>query len=150
MKLLITLFIGILSLLPYDSQIKITPERNPQIKRLEAALKQGSSKELFKFMEETVEIKLGNSRGDYSKKQAEIIIRDFFKKFPPENFEIVHQGELSGRIWFLIGNYKSKNVVFRTLIKSKVGNNNQLTVYTLELTKEQINPTSTSLIRTYP
>jgi len=84
------------------------------------SIKAGSSKELSSFFESNVELNINGNEGDYSKNQAELIIRDFFKKFPPLDFEIVHKGKSGNQINYFIGTYKSSGADFRILIKCKV------------------------------
>lgn len=135
MRLFIAVFINLFTLFSPAQTIK--PDiQNPLVEQIEHALKQGSSKEIAKIMDATIEIKLGDNRGNFSKNQAEIILRDFFKKHPPKNFKIVHQSESSETISYLIGNYQSPTGLFKTLIKSKPNPANQLRIYSLEITKE--------------
>ncbi|MCC5938428.1 MAG: DUF4783 domain-containing protein [Lunatimonas sp.] len=135
MRLFIAVFISCFTL--FSPAQTITPDiHNPLAERIEQALKQGSSKEIAKILDATVEIKLGDNRGNFSKNQAEIILRDFFKKHPPQNFEIIHQSESTETISYLIGNYLSTAGTFKTLIKSKPNSASQLRIYSLEITKE--------------
>jgi GTP-dependent phosphoenolpyruvate carboxykinase len=108
----------------------------PQIDEIALSIKNSSSKELAQYFDSTVEIKLSDSRGDFSKNQAEIVMRDFFKKYPAENFLILQQGESAEKISFLIGRYQSKSHAFRVLVKGKSNNDDQLKIYGLEFTKE--------------
>jgi GTP-dependent phosphoenolpyruvate carboxykinase len=108
----------------------------PQIDEIALSIKNSSSKELAQYFDSTVEIKLSDSRGDFSKNQAEIVMRDFFKKYPAENFLILQQGESAEKIRFLIGRYQSKSHAFRVLVKGKSNTENELKIYGLEFTKE--------------
>ena len=55
----------------------------------------------------------------YSKNQAELIIRDFFKKHPPTGFDILHKGgKVSSR--YAIGNLSTSNGKFRITILIKI------------------------------
>ncbi|GAB3650495.1 hypothetical protein GCM10028791_17810 [Echinicola sediminis] len=99
------------------------------------SIKAGSSKELSSLFENNVELNINGNEGDYSKNQAELIIRDFFKKFPPADFDIVHKGKSGNQINYFIGTYKSAGSNFRMLIKCKAvkGENR---IYSMDINKE--------------
>lgn len=105
------------------------------IDEISTALKDGSSRELVKFFDNSIELNLVNKQSDYSKNQAEIVMRDFFKKFPPNDFEIIHKGESTENIRYFIGKYESRGTNFRILIKSKLEKRNHLKIYSMDFTK---------------
>jgi hypothetical protein len=84
---------------------------------MKEALKAGSAKELVKYLNQSVEINLEGNTSNYSKAQAEFVFRDFFKKHPVSDFNIVHTGSSKGGLQFAIGRYmgtgESYNVVIR-------------------------------------
>lgn len=136
MKSLIYFFFGIFGIINIG-QLSLTTELPfPQIDQIASSIKNNSSKDLAQFFDSSVEIKLGETRGDYSKNQAEIVMRDFFKKFPAVNFFVLQQGESPEKIRYLIGKYQSKTDSFRILVKGKFKVDNQLKIYQLEFTKE--------------
>lgn len=136
MKSLIYFFFGIFGIINIG-QLSLTTELPfPQIDQIASSIKNNSSKDLAQFFDSSVEIKLGETRGDYSKNQAEIVMRDFFKKFPAVNFFVLQQGESPEKILYLIGKYQSKTDSFRILVKGKFKVDNQLKIYQLEFTKE--------------
>lgn len=135
MRFFIVIFICLFAL-SLSAQTNTGNDLNPFVQQIQHALKQGSSKEITRFMASTVEIKLNENRGNFSKNQAEIILRDFFKKFPPRNFEVVHQSESTEKITYLIGNYQSSEGILKTLIKCKPGATGPLQIYSLEITRE--------------
>ena len=53
------------------------------LENIAAAISSGNSKELATYFDNTVEVKIANKEGAYSKSQAEAIIKDFFTKNPP-------------------------------------------------------------------
>src|SRR5690606_23011895 len=75
----------------------------------------GSSHELSKYFSNPLALNMNNDTGDYSKKQAELILKDFFRKFPPTDFEVVHEGESKETLWYFIGNYESEKAAFKVL-----------------------------------
>jgi len=95
----------------------------------------GSSRELAKYFNNTLALNMNNDSGDYSNNQAELILRDFFRKFPPKDFEVVHQGESKETLWYFIGNYESEEADFKVLVKGKQ-ENEQLRIYSMDFKKE--------------
>src|SRR5882672_2458987 len=67
------------------------------------ALKAGSAKELVKYLNTSVEINMEGNSSNYSKAQAEFVFRDFFKKHPVTDFNILHTGSSKGGLQFAIG-----------------------------------------------
>ncbi len=63
---------------------------------ISSAFKAGNSKELVKHFNNNVELVILENEDVYSKTQAEMILRDFFNKYPPKNFAILHQGGKNG------------------------------------------------------
>jgi len=80
-----------------------------------AALEKGSAKEVSEFFGTNVDLKIPGSDGTFSKNQAELLLRDFFKTHPPEKFTIGHQGSSNDGSVYVIGHFKSQNNnTFRT------------------------------------
>jgi hypothetical protein len=84
-----------------------------------AAIKAGNSKVLATFFSSTVEITLPGKEGAFSKLQAEMVMKDFFLKYPPTSFVVDQKGSSSGGALFLIGSYKSNNKSYRAYLLLK-------------------------------
>lgn len=84
-----------------------------------AAIKAGNSKALAQYFSTTIEITLPGKEGTFSKVQAEMIIKDFFTKYPPAAFEVNQKGSSSGGSQFIIGTYKSNNKLYKTYLLLK-------------------------------
>ncbi|WP_226389642.1 DUF4783 domain-containing protein [Penaeicola halotolerans] len=106
-----------------------------QLDDVKLAMKAGSSKELVKFFSDMIEINISGSQADYSKNQAEFVIRDFFKKNTPVDFEVIHKGESKDGLRYAIATYKSDSGNFRVLIRGKLVEN-EFKIYNLDFTKE--------------
>lgn len=78
------------------------------------AVKNGNYKEVAKYFNVRVELKIGDAEDIYSKSQAEIILRDFFTKNPAVNFTIKHKGASAKGLPYIIGDYQSTTGNFRT------------------------------------
>ena len=83
------------------------------------ALKAGSAKELVKYLNQSVDINMEGNVSTYSKAQAEFVFRDFFKKHPVTDFNIVHTGSSKGGLQFAIGRYLGTGESYNVLIRLK-------------------------------
>jgi len=98
------------------------------------AIKEGNANELAKYFNDNVELALSDIDDIYSKNQAELIIKDFFKKHPPISFNILHKGgKETSR--YAIGNLTTSNGKFRITILIKIKENKSL-VNQLRIEKE--------------
>ena len=77
--------------------------QNDVIDMIRETLKAGSSKELSRYLNQTVDVTIEGKVESYSKPQAEFVFRDFFKQHPPSDFSIIHQGSSQGGKPFAIG-----------------------------------------------
>ncbi len=102
-----------------------------QLDDVKLAMKAGSSKELVKFFSDMIEINISGSQADYSKNQAEFVIRDFFKKNTHRAKNI--EGESKDGLRYAIATYKSDSGNFRVLIRGKLVEN-EFKIYNLDFT----------------
>lgn len=79
-------------------------------------IRTGEHKQLSEYFTPTVDITLPNNENTYSKTQAEMVMKDFFTKEPPESFNIRHRGSSDDGSLYCIGAYKSKKNSYRTYI----------------------------------
>ncbi len=96
------------------------------INNVRAALKTGSSKELIKSFNNTVELNFDGEKSNYSRTQAEFVLKDFFKKYPPTDFEYIHQGASQQGLTYVIGKYSFDGGSYRVLIYIKKISNDYL------------------------
>ncbi len=92
-----------------------SPIQEEAVKDIGTALKAGSSKELIKFCNQTVEIKINGESSNYSKAQAEVVLRNFFSQNPPKDFSYIHQGASQG-LKYTIGRYTHDNGAYRVVM----------------------------------
>lgn len=76
-------------------------------------IRTGNSKELAKFFNTNLDLTIPGYTGSCSKSQAEIIVKDFFKKYPPKTFTIIHQGASTDGAQYSIGSMSSGSTSFR-------------------------------------
>lgn len=99
------------------------------------AMKAGSSKELIKFCNRTVEIKIDGKSSNYSKNQAEVVLKDFFSKNPSKDFIYIHQGASPEGLKYTIGKYTHEKGAYRVVMFIKKIGDNYL-IDTLNFSKE--------------
>jgi hypothetical protein len=90
-----------------------------------AALKTGSSANVARYFDNSIEISMPDKSNNYSKSQGELVLKDFFASNPVKSFEIIHKGE-NGGSQYCIGTLQTKNGVYRTTIFMKEKDNRQV------------------------
>lgn len=87
---------------------------------ISSAIKAGDSKKLAEYFDNTVEVKILNKEGAYSKSQAEAIVKDFFSKNPPKSFSFLHDGPSGGNnAHYAIGSLATDSGKYRTYVYMK-------------------------------
>jgi hypothetical protein len=76
---------------------------NPIIK----AIQESDARNLSAWFNVTVELSLPDNENTYSASQGEMIMKDFFKKYPPSSFDVVQQGTTDTVSKFAICDYLS-------------------------------------------
>jgi hypothetical protein len=90
-----------------------------------SAMRAGNAAEVAKYFDNTVEITVAQKTNSYSKKQAELVLSDFFQNNNVISFEVIHQSENSAS-QYCIGNLTTNNGVYRTTIFMKQKGNKQV------------------------
>ncbi|MEA3444981.1 MAG: DUF4783 domain-containing protein [Bacteroidota bacterium] len=86
------------------------------------AIKKGDAKSLATHFNKSVELVILDKENIYSKEQAELIMSSFFKKYPPADYEVQHNGG-PDEAKYCIGIYKSGKIKFRVYYLIKTTNN---------------------------
>lgn len=99
-----------------------------------SAIDGGSSGDLAKYFDSSLSLNINGQQGEYSKNQAELVIKDFFKKNPSMGFKLVFKSETNPSLSSYIGDYQSQEGPFKVFIKvaQQTGN---LRIYSLEFVK---------------
>ncbi len=119
----------ILWMVPFVDQ-----ENSSRITPIISAIQGGSSSELARHLNESIALNISGKQGDYSKTQAEIVLKDFFKKYPPLEFSLVFKNENHNNISSYIGKYSSGKDNFQIFIKISHSNSSFL-IYSLDFIK---------------
>lgn len=111
-------------------------EKSPaeSIDPIVSAIGSGSSSELARFFDSSISMNVNGHQGDYSKNQAEIVLRDFFKKNPSLGFSLIFQNENPGSLSTYIGEYASSQGSFKVFIKVSQ-NESGFRIYSLDFVK---------------
>ena len=88
-----------------------------QIDPIITAIQGGSSSELARFFYPTISLNINGQQGEYSRNQAEIVLKDFFKKNPPLEFSLVFKNENQNSVSTYIGEYASGQSSYKVFIK---------------------------------
>lgn len=99
-----------------------------------SAIGSGSSSELARFFDSSISMNVNGQQGDYSKNQAEIVLRDFFKKNQSLGFSLIFQNENPGSLSTYIGEYSSNQGMFKVFIKVSQ-NGSAFRIYSLDFVK---------------
>ena len=106
------------------------------INNMRAALKAGSSKEFVKNFNTMVELNFEGEKSNYSKSQAELVLKEFFKKYPPSDFQYIHKGASKQGLTYVIGKYTFESGSFRVWILIKKFDEEYL-VDSIDFSREQ-------------
>jgi hypothetical protein len=86
---------------------------------IKEVLKTGNAKEVSQYLGQSVDISVDGTLNTYSKAQAEFVLRDFFKKHPPTDFNIIHAGASRAGQPYAIGRYQSNAISYNVLVRVK-------------------------------
>lgn len=96
-----------------------------EIEDIVGALKTGNASQLSRYFDSRVDISLPDKSDNYSRTQAEMVIRDFFSNNYVRNFETKYKGENNGSK-YCIGTLKTKNGDYRTKLFLKQRDSKQV------------------------
>lgn len=84
-----------------------------------AAIKTANAAKVATYFAPNVELRVGDKSGNYSKSQAEVVLKDFFDKNPVRNFKLIHRGSSAQGAQYAIGTYEAAQGVYRVYIYLK-------------------------------
>ncbi len=100
--------------------------QTPELGQITTAIKAGNAKDLASYFDASLEITILEQEGSYSKSQAEAVVKNFFAKNVPSDFQIIHKGDSGGNSKYAIGKLQTSNGTFRTYIYVKQKGTQQL------------------------
>jgi Domain of unknown function (DUF4783) len=96
------------------------------IENVIAALRSGNASQLSSSFDDNVELTLPDKSDNYSKAQAQLIVKDFFSNNSVKGFEVKHKGDSPGGGHFCIGTLQTNAGNFRTNVFMKVKNGKEV------------------------
>lgn len=90
-----------------------------------SALKSGNAATVSKYFDNYVDLSMPDKSNNYSKSQAEIILKDFFSANEVKGFEVKHKGNNENGE-YCIGTLETKNGSFRTTVYMRLKGNKQV------------------------
>lgn len=81
--------------------------------KISDAIRSGNAAQLATCFAPTIQLSVPGKKGDFSRTQAEIIMRDFFSQYPPSSFTTNSEGKTSGTNYYTLGSYVSGSVSFK-------------------------------------
>ncbi|MBW6460511.1 MAG: DUF4783 domain-containing protein [Bacteroidales bacterium] len=90
------------------------------------ALQDSDSRKLSTHFNTAVDLGLSGKENSYSISQAEMIMRDFFRKFPADSFTVTRKGAADAVSYHIIGDYRSGAAVFQVYLLLREVNGKQL------------------------
>lgn len=115
-----TIFICAFLFLAAGPGMLLAQQNEQSINQVHNAIRNGNAGTLASFFNSTIDLELGTTDGNYSRNQAEMIVRDFFSKNPAKSFTVKHQGSSDDGSKYSIGLYNTtKNQSFRVYILMK-------------------------------
>ena len=100
--------------------------QNSGIDEVIGALRSGNSTELSKYLDDNVELTLPDKSDNYSKAQAQLIIKDFFSNNKVKGFEVKHKGDNPDGGKWCIGTLQTNAGNFRTNVFTKAKNGKEV------------------------
>ena len=88
------------------------------IEEVVSAMRSGDASQLSKYFDDRIDIQLPNKSDNYSRTQAEMILKDFFSNNSVKTFQVKHTGENNGA-QFCIGLLQTRNGNYRTKLYMK-------------------------------
>ena len=88
------------------------------IEEVVSAMRTGNANQLSRYFDDRIDIQLPTKSDNYSRTQAEMILKDFFSSNEVKNFQVKHKGENNGA-QFCIGLLQTRNGNYRTKLYMK-------------------------------
>jgi Domain of unknown function (DUF4783) len=103
--------------------------------RIKISFRSGNSRMLASCLNREVELVIDSEKIDFSKistDQAEQVLKTFFQKNPPMNFQYVYQGSSNSEVRYSVANFRSRNKDYLVYILIKRAGVNKYVVDTIQ------------------
>lgn len=88
-----------------------------------AAIRSGNAAAIAQYFDNNVDLTILDKESIYSRQQAQMVIQDFFMKYPVSSFTIIHRGSSAQGSTYGIGTLVAGGQVFRVYYFVKQKNN---------------------------
>lgn len=107
----------------FFSACQPSKSRLPDSEKVSEVIAKANAKELATLFGQVVELNFDGKSNDYSRIQAEFVLKSFFRQHPPQAFRILREGRNARGQDFLIGEYKCPQAQYRiyTALSKKEG-----------------------------
>ena len=86
-------------------------------------IRESKVEQISEMIGSSIELTIGDREGVYSKKQAEIVLKNFFINHEPRTMQIVHKGNNGENIKYAIGTFSTKyGEIYRVYFLLKLKN----------------------------
>ncbi|GAB4326094.1 MAG: hypothetical protein Kow00127_18870 [Bacteroidales bacterium] len=126
---LIALFIAVAMTNIVQGQDKAATEIDKALNKMDAQLLAG-------WFNDRVDLETGSTTGNFSRNQAEVIMKEFFRDNPVSDFKLNHKGSSDGGSRYMVGSYLTrKGSRFRVYILLKKAGE-ELKIFEMQFEKE--------------
>jgi len=91
-----------------------------------ASIRVGDAHGVAAYFDKNVDIKTDDKSVTYSKNQAELVLREFFRRNVPRAFTIIHRGSSAKGAKYIIGDLETSHGNFRTFVSVKACKQNEV------------------------
>ena len=84
-----------------------------------ASIRVGDAHGVALYFDKNVDVKTEDKPVTYSKNQAELVLREFFRRNVPRAFTIIHRGSSAKGAKYIIGNLETNQGNFRSFVYIK-------------------------------
>lgn len=98
------------------SGVNLAHCQDDPLEKIISAIRESDARTLAASFNNTIELSLPENENTFSAAQAEMILKDFFKKYPPDSFTLIQNGATDPSSRFAICNYLSASVQYQVFI----------------------------------
>jgi hypothetical protein len=116
-----------LAILIIIAPVLVSMAQSTPVSQINNAFRTGDVAGITRYMDNVVDVTMNNNQSTSSRTQAEMLLRDFFSKNEPKNFEAGHSGQnQQTNTFFSIGHLNTSNGRYRVYILLKPQGQNYL------------------------
>jgi hypothetical protein len=110
-------------LLQWSSAVFAQRGRSP-VNDIMTALRTNRVEELGRYFDSFVPVTINNNQGNYSRNQAELVLRDFFDRNPPKDFKVMDLGSPEGTSQYGIATFSTPSGRYGVYVLTKMSGSN--------------------------